>query len=106
MRNPRLQRLVSAFGLLGALALLAIGSWITHPVSLDPAMESPPVVPELTADGQIKTPEGGERPAVPPTISDRELVVNATFTGVTRIGDTLFFTYDPSQPRGKQACPT
>ncbi|MCX8037026.1 MAG: hypothetical protein N3D11_08265 [Candidatus Sumerlaeia bacterium] len=106
MRNPRLQTLLSAMGLVVALALLAIGRFVSHPVALDPAIESPPVIPEFTEDGQIKTPEGGGRAAVPSAISDRELVINATFTGITRIGETLFFTYDPSQPRGKQACPT
>ncbi len=106
MKNPHLQNVLSAIGLIVALALLVVGRFVSHPVSLDPTIESPPVIPEFTEDGQVKTPEGSERPAVPPAISDRELVVNATFTGVTRIGDTLFFTYDPSRPRGKQACPT
>ena len=39
-------------------------------------------------------------------LSDRQLVEDATFTGVARIGPKLFSTYDRSQPRGKKACPT
>jgi hypothetical protein len=39
-------------------------------------------------------------------ISDQELVIDATFTGVVRRGKMLVSTYDRSQPRKKQACPT
>lgn len=39
-------------------------------------------------------------------ISDQELVIDATFTGVVRRGELLVSTYDRSQPRKKQACPT
>lgn len=39
-------------------------------------------------------------------LSDRNLVVDATFTGVERRNGRLYSTYDRSQPRGKQACPT
>ena len=39
-------------------------------------------------------------------ISDIQLVIDATFTGVVRRDGTLYSTYDRSQPRGKKACPT
>jgi hypothetical protein len=39
-------------------------------------------------------------------IPDRQLVVDATFSGVVRRDDRLFSTYDRSQVRGKQTCPT
>jgi len=39
-------------------------------------------------------------------ISDRQLVIDATFGGVARRAEKLYSTYDRTQPRGKQACPT
>lgn len=39
-------------------------------------------------------------------IAERQLVVDATFSGVLRRDGRLFSTYDRSQARGKQACPT
>jgi hypothetical protein len=39
-------------------------------------------------------------------VNDRQLVEDATFTGVTRDGEKLFSTYDRTVPRGKKACPT
>ncbi|HOC68094.1 MAG: hypothetical protein BWX80_02391 [Candidatus Hydrogenedentes bacterium ADurb.Bin101] len=39
-------------------------------------------------------------------ISDSELVVDATFSGVERQGDRLYTTYDRNAPRGKRSCPT
>ena len=35
-------------------------------------------------------------------ISDRQLVIDATFTGVVRRQARLYSTYDRSQPRGKR----
>jgi len=40
------------------------------------------------------------------TISEVQLVVDATFTGVVRRDGGLYSTYDRSQPQGKRACPT
>lgn len=40
------------------------------------------------------------------SISDAELVIDATFSGVERKGDRLYSTYDRSEPRGKRSCPT
>ncbi|MCK5558719.1 MAG: hypothetical protein KAJ01_10085, partial [Candidatus Hydrogenedentes bacterium] len=39
-------------------------------------------------------------------ISERELVEDATFTGVVRKGNELQSTYDRSEPKGKRLCPT
>lgn len=39
-------------------------------------------------------------------LKGHELVVDATFTGVTRRDGRLYSTYDRSLPRGKRACPT
>jgi hypothetical protein len=39
-------------------------------------------------------------------ISDRQLVMDATFGGVERRDGRLFSTYDRSAPGGKRACPT
>jgi hypothetical protein len=39
-------------------------------------------------------------------VSDRELVIDTTFSGSIRKGDRLYTTYDRNGPRGKRACPT
>ncbi len=39
-------------------------------------------------------------------ISDVQLTIDATFTGVVRKGKRLYSTYDRSEPRGKRKCPT
>ena len=39
-------------------------------------------------------------------ISERQLVEDATFSGVLRKGLKLYSTYDRSQAGGKRACPT
>lgn len=39
-------------------------------------------------------------------VSERRLVVDATFSGVIRDGDKLYTTYDRSQDIGRRACPT
>lgn len=43
---------------------------------------------------------------IPEIISERQLVEDATFTGVKRQDAQLFSTYDRTIPRAKQACPT
>jgi hypothetical protein len=40
------------------------------------------------------------------TISEVQLVIDATFTGVARRDGSLYSTYDRSQPQGKRSCPT
>lgn len=39
-------------------------------------------------------------------VSERQLVVDSTFTGVERRNGRLFSTYDRTVERGKRACPT
>ncbi|MDQ1257654.1 MAG: hypothetical protein QG656_2260 [Candidatus Hydrogenedentes bacterium] len=39
-------------------------------------------------------------------VSDRELVIDTTFSGSIRKGERLYTTYDRNGPRGKRACPT
>jgi len=39
-------------------------------------------------------------------VTDLQLVIDATFSGVLREGNRLVSTYDRSMPRGKQSCPT
>lgn len=39
-------------------------------------------------------------------VSEKALVVDATFSGTIRKGDKLFSTYDRSEPVGKRSCPT
>jgi hypothetical protein len=39
-------------------------------------------------------------------ISDAQLIVDATFTGVARRGGKLYSTYDRAGPRGKRMCPS
>ncbi len=39
-------------------------------------------------------------------ISETQLAIDATFTGVIRKEGGLYSTYDRSQPRSKRACPT
>jgi hypothetical protein len=39
-------------------------------------------------------------------VSDRQMVIDATFGGVARKGNRLLSTYDRLKPQGKRACPT
>lgn len=39
-------------------------------------------------------------------ITEKQLVMDATFSGVVRKKDKLYSTYDRSKPAGKRACPT
>ena len=39
-------------------------------------------------------------------VTDRLLVIDATFRGVERTGKRLYTTYDRSQKQGKRPCPT
>lgn len=39
-------------------------------------------------------------------VSERRLVVDATFSGVIREGEKLYTTYDRSRDIGRRSCPT
>jgi len=105
---------LSAAALLVALAFLAIGVLRSHVVLREeapPADAMPP--PSLIGPGgrvdhaQVqKFMEQLQPRIVEMQIGDRELVRNATFTGVARRDGVLVLTYDPATATGKQACPT
>jgi len=80
------EKLAAALLLVAALALIGFGAWRIHKV-YDPVTEEFGIV-------------AFQR------ISERELVVDSTFGGVRRDKGLLYTTYDRTQPRGKQACPT
>lgn len=81
-----IERIAAAALGLAALALLGMGVLRTHKV-YDPTTEEFGI-------------------AAFNRVSDRDLVVDATFGGVRRDADRLYSTYDRSLPRGKSACPT
>ncbi|MCC6490149.1 MAG: hypothetical protein IT364_21875 [Candidatus Hydrogenedentes bacterium] len=81
-----MERIAGLLIVLAAVVLVVIGVFRSHKV-YDPATEQFGIV-AFTRE------------------SDKDLVVDATFAGVRREGDRLYTTYDRSQPRGKQACPT
>ena len=86
MKDSWLQKTLAIMALIIALFFLLLGNIRSHKVY----------------DESIK--EFGILPFH--KISERDLVVDATFTGTIRRGDKLFTTYDRSQPVGKRACPT
>jgi hypothetical protein len=103
------QKVLSWAMLVVALALLYAGSRCFHQVYYDPTAEPPAAVAaptiENSPDGETFTIPAPPKPLFE-QISDSDLVANATFTGVVRRDGRLYWTYDPSQKQGKQACPT
>ena len=86
MKNAAYQKPLAITALIGALALLIVANVQVHKV--------------YDADAE----EWGLVAFV--KISERELVEDATFTGVVRRADKLYSTYDRAAPRGKRRCPT
>ncbi|MEW6072874.1 MAG: hypothetical protein AB1726_09835 [Planctomycetota bacterium] len=86
-----LTRPLAALLLAGSAAMIVIGSSRTRQIRVENADE----LAELMA-GIAPYEEIGER----------ELLIDATFTGVVRRDGFLYSTYDRSQPLGKRACPT
>ena len=86
MRNAAYQRPFAIAVLVVALALLLVGNLRVHKV-YDADAE------EWGLVGFVK-------------IGERDLVEDATFTGVVRRTEKLYSTYDRTQPRGKRLCPT
>jgi hypothetical protein len=117
MRASWRQKLLSAAVLLAALALIGAGLLLKHavygaedfqqaapaPIGA-PIPGMPPGLVSLPGPGQPGGATPPERKAT--LISDATLVENTTFSGFERIGDKLFYTYDPTQAQGKQTCPT
>jgi len=87
-RTERIRLIIGAVLGAAAIALIVVGAMRTREV-----ME----FDEIAAEAEIFIPE---------TISEKDLVIDATFSGVVRRNGMLLSTYDRSQPRGKQACPT
>ncbi len=86
MKRPLYQKVLAATALIVALALLIVGSVRQHKV--------------YEADAEEFGLVAFQR------ITDRQLVIDATFSGTLRKGLRLYSTYDRSKPRGKKACPT
>ncbi len=86
MRRVTKERIAAAFLLSVAALLLAVGALRTYKVYDDSTEEF----------GLLSFTR----------ISDAELVVDATFSGVEQRGERLYSTYDRSEPRGRRACPT
>jgi hypothetical protein len=84
-RNTK-EKIAAAVLILAALLLLAVGGTRQHKV-FDPATEEFGII-------------AFER------ISEGAFIVDTTFGGVRLDQDKLYTTYDRSQARGKQACPT
>ena len=86
MRNAKYRKLLVTCVLVAALAFLVVGNVRVHKV-YDAEAE------EWGLVAFVK-------------ISERELIEDATFTGVVRKAEKLYSTYDRTQPRGKRLCPT
>ena len=86
MKNPVVQKVLAACVLLAALALILISGARVYKVYDADA-----------DDWGIRTFH---------KIGERDLVEDATFTGVIRESGDLFSTYDRTIPRVKRLCPT
>jgi hypothetical protein len=86
MISPALRVKVAAFAVVAGVILLGAGLRRTHKV----------YAPDAGQFGVIGV----------ATIGERQLVIDATFSGVQRKRDRLCSTYDRSAPHGKRACPT
>lgn len=85
--TPALRKTLTVALLALALVLIALGAARTHKVfDFDSAQYDEPSFTK---------------------VSDKALIIDATFSGVERREGKLYSTYDRSAPRaGKQACPT
>ena len=119
METPK-QKLLAIAALLAALTFLTVGALRTHEVAAfkapEPAKTPPaplnlvddggplPDLPELPAETPTTAPTQQTGPTL--TISEAQMVVDATGGGLLRVKGELQSTYDRSKPRGKAACPT
>jgi len=87
-RNNIVQKTIAGILLLVAVAMLAMGAMRSHTVYDDD---------EVAAEFGIFTHHA---------ISDAQMVIDTTFTGVTYRDEKLWSTYDRSEKAGKRACPT
>lgn len=81
-----LQKTLTVIAVIAALVMLLVGGRRTHKVYADEADEF----------GLITFQR----------ISEREIIEDATFSGVRREGKKLITTYDRSAPQAKRSCPT
>ncbi len=88
MKRPVVQKVLAACVLVAALALILVSSVRVYKV--------------YDADAD----EWGEDVRTFHKIGERELVEDATFTGVIREGAELLSTYDRTKPKVKRLCPT
>lgn len=86
MKKPPKRTLAGVLALLAALALLSVGSVHARKV-YEPGMD-----------------DFGMQ--VFQRLDETQLVIDATFGGVTRQDGRLFSTYDRAASKGKRACPT
>jgi len=91
-RMARRVRVGPSLALALSAALLFIGSRATHDVRVMDAQELARLF-----DFDLEPFD---------TISDRQLLIDATFTGVVRKDGRLYSTYDRMAPPMKRACPT
>ena len=109
MKNTLHQEILSWTVFALALALLYFGCRCRYDVYYDQNSQPPPILAPLAVGD---APDGTELapPSLPAPsseqISDSDLMVNATFTGVVRRDGNLFWTYNPAEKQAKQACPT
>lgn len=109
MSEPRYIQVTATVCLSLAAAFIAMGSQRSHHIKPDPnaKFEPPPMsAPGFAPFDPTHLPAPKPLPPEAALIDDWTMVANTTFTGVTRQDDVLYYTYDPSKPRGKRSCPT
>lgn len=84
---------------------------LEDPSLADPPLEDPSLTDPPLEDPSLAEPSIPEEPSEPPKpipteITDLNLVVNATFTGIKKQDGMLYWTYNPTEKQGKRACPT
>ncbi|MBI4881191.1 MAG: hypothetical protein HY812_16265 [Planctomycetes bacterium] len=88
--TPGIRKAAAVFILAAGVACVAVGRVRSHEVRVLDADELAEVLGVAPFD----------------QISEAQLAIDATFTGVTRKEGGLYSTYDRSAPRSKRACPT
>ncbi len=89
-KSESIRKILAIAGVAASVAFLGVGSFTKHKVITAEAEEDLELLGFLTFE----------------PISDLQLIIDTTFTGVVRKGDKLHSTYDRTKPRGKLACPT
>lgn len=89
-----------------ALSCIAAGAVRMHTTYYEQPQETKE--PAIFAPGGVKLPVARKLPpkVLTQTISEAQLVIDATFTGVLRKDGRLMTQYDRTKPGGRRACPT